>query len=208
MQKRADVAHRRLSELEAWRDEAMKAAARNLRPDLRPIMAGDADACERLAAELANAEAQQERMKAANATIRAHLKAGPEAMRAALLALGFSDRMAAELMRADPCHGLGFASYKLTNNSANIRRMRQRLEQLQAAKAAPVVQREGANGITLEDDPPANRVRLIFPGKPAEAVRARLKGGGFRWAPSAGAWQAYRNTRTLELARAMASGEA
>jgi len=34
-----------------------------------------------------------------------------------------------------------------------------------------------------------NRLQIIFPGKPDEATRAKLKRNGFKWAPSQGAWQ-------------------
>jgi hypothetical protein len=30
--------------------------------------------------------------------------------------------------------------------------------------------------------------RITFPSKPSEAIRALLKGAGFRWSPSAGCW--------------------
>jgi hypothetical protein len=30
--------------------------------------------------------------------------------------------------------------------------------------------------------------RITFPAKPSEAIRALLKGAGFRWSPSAGCW--------------------
>jgi len=30
--------------------------------------------------------------------------------------------------------------------------------------------------------------RITFPSKPPEAIRALLKGAGFRWSPSAGCW--------------------
>lgn len=34
-----------------------------------------------------------------------------------------------------------------------------------------------------------DRVQIVFDGKPDEALRSRLKGEGWRWAPSQGAWQ-------------------
>lgn len=205
MEKRNAIARKRAIEFTAYRGRALKAAARNLRPDLRPIMSGDADAVQRLQAEIDAAEAAHARMKEANLAIRKHAKAGAEAQVAALVDLGFAADQAAQLLRPDFCGRIGFADYALTNSNARIRNMRQRLEALREAKAAPVVERESAAGVRLEDDPPANRVRLIFPDKPDAETRARLKGGGFRWAPSAGAWQGYRNPRTLALAQQIAA---
>jgi hypothetical protein len=202
-QKRNDVAHSRLNELLDFRARAMKAALTKLRPDLRPIMAGDSDATTRLQAEIEKAEQRQANMKAANAAIRKHKKAGPDAQVAALVALGYIGDVARELIKPDCCGRIGFADYETSNNNANIRRMRQRLESLQVAKAAPTTEIEGA-AARVEDDPPANRVRLFFPGKPSAEVRDRLKSGGFRWAPSIGAWQAYRHNHTIELARQVA----
>lgn len=33
-----------------------------------------------------------------------------------------------------------------------------------------------------------NRVRVVFPCVPSQAVRRELKGSGFHWSPKAGAW--------------------
>lgn len=204
MNKRADIAHKRFNEYYDGGKAAMRRAIKELRPDLRPIMAGDADAVERLQKEIDKAERVQVLMKSANAAIRKHAKAGEAHQVAALMELGLTEAGAVEFLRPDYAGRIGAPAYALSNNSANIRRMKERLEKITSAKAQPVTQLESASGITLEDDAPANRVRLFFPGKPSEEIRADLKSSGFRWAPSLGAWQAYRNRCALETAKRLA----
>lgn len=46
-----------------------------------------------------------------------------------------------------------------------------------------------AAGITVEENPADNRIRLIFDGKPPAEIRQLLKSNGFRWSPRFGAWQ-------------------
>lgn len=205
MNKRAEIAHKRLSEMLDFRGYAKRAAIRNLRPDLRPIMAGDADAVERLQREHDTATRVHARMKAANAAIRKHAKAGPDAQVEALMAQGFTEPRARDLLKPDFCGRIGFADYEITNNGANIRRIAARIAALEQAKAQPDTEREGANGVRMEDSPADNRVRLFFPGKPADDVRAKLKAHGFRWSPTVGAWQAYRNNRSIPIAQEFAS---
>lgn len=203
MEKRNNVAHKRLNELVGFRERARAAIIRTLRPDLAPIMAGDADAIERLQAELSKAEILQSRMKRANAAIRKHKKLGAESQIEALMGQGFSRGIAAKLLEPDFCGRIGFADYQLTNNGANIRRMAARLETITTAKAKPVQTVETDNGLTIEDDPPANRIRVFFPGKPDAIVRDSLKSRGFRWSPTIGAWQAYRNHNAMEFVKTL-----
>lgn len=203
MQKRSDIAHRRLGDYIEFRNVALAAAIRNLRPDLRPIMAGDDNAIERLTAEIAKAEAVQDRMKQANAAIRRAKKAGPEAQVAALVELGFAEPRAHDLLKPDCCGRIGFADFELTNNGANIRRMKERLEKIGAAKARPDTQAQGEHAL-MELCPGENRIRLTFPGKPDASVRDTLKGAGFRWTPSLGVWQSYINHRAMDTARTVA----
>jgi hypothetical protein len=204
MNKRADIAHRRLGEYCEFRERARAAVIRKLRPDLAPIMASDPDAIERYEAELAKLKAQQERMRAANAAIRANKKAGLEAQIGALMELGFAEPVARKLIEPDFCGRIGFPDYMLKNNGANIRRIEKRVALVAKLQATPVAEYEGS-AARIEFDPPANRVRLYFPGKPSFEIRSELKQNGFRWAPTIGAWQAYYNSNAAATARKVAA---
>ncbi|HEV3256590.1 MAG TPA: hypothetical protein VG013_06915 [Gemmataceae bacterium] len=203
--KRLDIAHKRLNELLDFRTRALAAIRKALQPELRPIMAGDANAADRLREKVAQAEELQARMKATNTAIRQHAK--PEAQVAALVALGHPEARARELLRPDFCGRIGFPGYALQNNNANIRRMNERLAGIENAQATPETVQEG-KAARLEDCPAENRIRLLFPDKPALAVRDRLKANGFRWAPSLGCWQAYRNPHSLQVAADVAITDA
>lgn len=205
-QKRSEVADKRLSEIIDYREHALQAIRRVIRPGDRPIMAGDDNATERLKEKIAEAEKLQARMKEVNAKIRRHAKAGFESQVAALVAVGVVESVARELLTPDFCGRIGFPSYELTNNQANIRRMKERLQAITAAKEQPETSFIGENA-RLEDSPSENRIRLFFPGKPAQEIRARLKSRGFRWTPSLGCWQAYRNYGSISLAREIAGQE-
>jgi hypothetical protein len=51
------------------------------------------------------------------------------------------------------------------------------------------------------DNVPYNRIQIFFDEKPDADIRKKLKQNGFRWAPSNGAWQSYRNRYTLDWAK-------
>lgn len=125
---------------------------------------------------------------------------------ASLDASGLSDADKARVTGYKPAYSWEphpFAPFQLSNNSANIRRVKARIESISAAKAKPVKEFDAGGGVRVEDDPPANRVRVFFPGKPDATVRDRLKANGYRWTPTLGAWQAYRNHRAMELAQGL-----
>lgn len=195
-----DAAEKRTTELIEYRNAALARMRRLLHPEDRPIMSGDDDAVQRLRAKLAEAEQLQAKMSATNAAIRKHKKAGEEAQVAALIALGHAERIARTLLQPDELRRIGYASYQLTNNNANIRRMRERLEELTKAKATEATEVQGEHA-RFEDNPADNRVRIFFPGKPSEQERSALKSAGFRWTPSLECWQAYRNERTIAIAK-------
>lgn len=79
-----------------------------------------------------------------------------------------------------------YASYQLVNNSAEIRRLKKRLEDLSKASTT-----EGSslteNGLySLKQE--EGRYQFKFDGKPSDEVRSILKSNGFKWSPSRGTW--------------------
>lgn len=81
--------------------------------------------------------------------------------------------------------------YEVTNSGANIRRVKQRIEELGKLQATPT--RSVTHGpVTVEEN--GNRTQLVFPGKPSEDVRRELKHAGFRWSPREGVWQRQRSS--------------
>jgi hypothetical protein len=101
--------HRRLDELlncrKLWRKRMLKAIVPNTDG---PIMSGDADAVERLQAEIETAQTKQAHMKAVNVIIRKHAKAGTAARLTALKALGISEADATLLLKPNCFGDLGF----------------------------------------------------------------------------------------------------
>lgn len=202
--KASGSADKRSRELVEYRAVALAAIRRKLQPHLAPVMAGDSDAQVRLAAKIAKLEKLQEQMKAINAAIRKHAKKGADAQVEAIVALGIVGEDAArKLLVPDFCGRIGFADYEIKNNGAELRRLKGRLGAVARDQATETTTTKGEHA-TIDDAPADNRVRLFFPGKPDATVRSSLKGAGFRWTPSLGCWQAYRNHRALSVAKAIA----
>ena len=85
-------------------------------------------------------------------------------------------------------YGKPFPTYELTNSNANIKRVKQRIETLEAVKASKPIEEEH-DGYTYRENAEAMRVQFRFDGKPDDETMALLKRNGFRWAPSLGVWQ-------------------
>jgi hypothetical protein len=203
MEKRGDVMQKRLSEMLDFRKRVLDSIVRTLHPEWRPIMSGDANAQDRLKEKIAAAEAGHERMKKMNRAYAAFLK-DP----AGLATSGLPEGDQNYLRHWTPpvsYERLPFPGYALQNSSANIRRMKERLTSIGTAQATPETTTQGTSA-RLEDCPPENRVRLFFPGKPAEQIRTELKRNGFRWTPSLECWQAYRNPNSIAAAKRLAGG--
>ena len=149
------------------------------------ISADDPMAIEKLTAKLDKLQRCQERMKAANAAIRMK---DTNKGNAKLSAMGYSADDIEKIRKPDYAGRVGYPAYMLQNNNAEIRRIKSRIEDLQR-KAEQEPETWTGEGWTAETDLDDNRIRVYFDSKPDEGTRAILKGYGFRWSPSAGAWQ-------------------
>lgn len=97
-------------------------------------------------------------------------------------------------------------SWVLSNSNGRIKAIKDRIARLERlaakAEATPIEERTTeVNGIQIIDNIEANRLQIIFPGKPDADTRAKLKKAGFRWSPTNGAWQSYRNYHAEARAR-------
>ena len=152
-------------------------------------------------AKLETLTRERQDMKEINAAWRTYKKTGNKG---ALIDRGFDEgqiqTLEFKIAAAYSWERQPYPHWQISNLGATIRTTAKKLEVLQAVKAQPETAVEAQNGIRLEDSPPENRVRLFYPGKPAPEIRQELKSRGFRWAPSSGCWQAYRNWRAMSYA--------
>lgn len=149
------------------------------------ISSDDPDALVKLRGELADCEANQERMKAANKAIRTSKT--PEKQIVALMALGFSETNSQSLIKGDHCRRVGFPAYMLSNNNANMTRIKKRIVELEARSSRQTVEVE-TEGFTYREDTEENRVMFEFDGKTEAEIRDVLKRNAFKWSPSRNAW--------------------
>ena len=162
------------------------------------ISSDDPEAVTKLQARIDKAEAKQAMMKAVNKIIKSKKLTDTERFKRLYDEHEIGEFMVRELMEPDFCGRVGYPGYELTNNNANIRRMRQRIEQLHQAPTE-TTERE-CNGVRVVNNTEENRVQLIFPGKPPAEVRAILKGHGFRWSRYNTAWQRHLNNAGIYAA--------
>lgn len=161
------------------------------------ISSDDPQAVEKLEAKLATLEKHQEMMKAANAAIRMKDPAKGDAK---LAELGYTPEDIAKLRAPDFCGRIGYPAYELQNNNANIRRIRGRIAELKKRTESTPEGWEFDGGRVVVNTA-ENRLQIIFDGKPNADIRTELKGEGFRWAPSQGAWQRQLTDNAMRAAR-------
>lgn len=146
------------------------------------VSSSDEDAIEQLEEKLSRLEADQEFMKAANAYWRKHntLEGFP----------GFSQKAIAELKNENLIEKKPFATWQLSNNNANIKRVRERIEALKKIKESETKEyRIEELDLLVKENVEDMRIQLFFDNKPDADVRDILKHNAFKWAPSNNCWQ-------------------
>ncbi len=156
----------------------------NLLTMKQPILSGDEQAVELLQEKLDGMVETQNMMKAVNAYYRKEktLDGCPELTQEEI------EKLKADMASSWHWADVPYLPYELSNNNANIKRTRDRLESLKKVKEAGSQETE-CEFCKVVENTENMRLQLIFDGKPDPEVREILKKNGFRWAPSQSAWQ-------------------
>ncbi|WP_066688444.1 hypothetical protein [Christensenella intestinihominis] len=146
------------------------------------ISADDRQAVEKLKKKLDDMQQTQLLMKSVNAYYRKH-KTLDGCPHLEAEQIGNLKTSMANDWRKEP---VPYPAYLLSNNNQNMRRVRQRIEELQNR---PDFTGWAFAGGRAEANIEENRLQLFFDEKPTDDQRKELKQNGFKWAPSQGAWQ-------------------
>ena len=170
------------------------------------ISADDPEALVKLREQLEAKERLQATMKAANKIIRSKpkYKSTPEKLKKLVEIDGLSETVARSLFFAGRT---GFASYQLTNNNANIKRIQGRIRVLEAARAMqakgpaePIV----GEGFQIEEHPDENRIWVVFDAKPPRETTKMMRSYGWKWSPTRTAWVRHLNANGRYSAKRVA----
>ena len=159
------------------------------------ISADDPQAVQKLEAKLEKLQAAQDTMKAVNAYYRKHktLDGCPN------LSAERIEAMKAEMSSQWHIQDKPYPSWALSNNNAEIRRVKGRIAELTKKQETAYAGWEFDGG-TVEANKEDNRLQIFFEEKPDEKTRETLKENGFRWSPKAGAWQRQLNDNAIYVA--------
>ena len=159
------------------------------------ISADDDLAVEKLTKKLEGLESLQATMKAVNAYFRKHktLDGCPELTPEQAEKLKADMAQSWHLDKSKP-----YPAYLLSNNNANINRIKKRLELAKRMKATPEKEYT-INCARVVENYPENRLQVFFDDIPAKEIRDSLKQHGFRWSRHNNCWQSYMNRRNIDF---------
>lgn len=177
--------HNHFTAFDQFREKYFDRLRRNKRREERAQI----DPVAEMRANIEKAEKSQEKMKAVNKIVQNKKLSDAEKVEKIAVKLNISEQKAAALLQPDFCGRIGFPAYMLTNNLSNIRRMRDRLAELEKRAAAETKETERPDGIKVVENASADRLQIFFPSKPDAETIQRLKRNAWKWSPSNGCWQ-------------------
>jgi len=186
-----------------WRIRAKKSIVRKMQPVKTFVSELD-----RYKAELAGMKRNHELMKACNVIIK---KAKGKDCVPELIQAGLSEENARKLL-VNRFGYVGYASFSLTNNNANMKRvegMIKTLEQKETARETNPVTKYTFEGGEMVIDYDIDRIQIFFTNRPStdELNAWKAKGlNSFNWSPSAKAWQRKITANALHAVKAMLTG--
>jgi hypothetical protein len=172
-----------------WRIRAKKAIIRKAKPQKTFL-----SEIERYKAELEGMKKNHELMKEANKKISQSRKTGEDITQYLVDKLGVLPHMIDWTLK----YGFGLA-----NNSANMRRVEQRIKEIEAKEQRAISdgQKEFPfDGFIVIFNYEADRIQIRHNEKPGAATIWQLKHNGFRWSPSFGTWQRQLNASGISAA--------
>lgn len=166
--------HNRFTEFIEWRKRILNAIKKSFKKKLDPVV--------EMRQKLEAAKANHELMKQGNIEIRKAVKEGRDITAYLTETFNIAPHMIDWTMK------FGFG---LQNNNANIKRMEERLEELERKQAKssdePTAYSFIGGAILLNFE--MDRLQILYETKPDPETISKLKRNGFKWAPSQKAWQ-------------------
>lgn len=154
------------------------------------ISSDDPNAIAKLGIQLDNLKRKRDQMKAIN---KAWRKAGKPKADQIEAWQAIEDETGEDLTVVRPnkvpgghWHPQPFAAYELTNLNANIRRIEQRIEDLEKRETEPEREDYEAEGFTVHEDKDDNRIHFEFDEKPPKQILNLMRMYGFKWSPTRG----------------------
>ncbi len=182
----------REAEAAGYAAEKADAAERNT-----AISSDDPAAIEKLKAKMEKLEKVRERIKEANRLCRGKDRAAAEE---ALRKLGVEESEFGEMLDG---RIKGLPGWMLSGTTANIARLRKRIEELERRASGPAPEGWAFDGGKVVANVEANRLQVVFDERADEETVRRLKANGFHWSRWERAWQRQLNPRSVRCARAM-----
>jgi hypothetical protein len=152
------------------------------------ISSDDPEAVQKLKDKLAKLEKYQETMKAANKIVKSKKLTDEDKIQRLQDEIKLSHANAFKLLQPDFAGRIGFPSYALQNNNANIRRIKQRIQQLESIANLKTAKIK-IGQFEIVQNVEENRIQVFTDGKPPVEIRQALKSHGFRFSRYNVCWQ-------------------